>query len=137
MKQQAVRDEQLEMMVRFKNSLSKVVELGYGDDECNQAVSIMFEDMVKQAVPRVNGADAPIARKRKHHGVPYTCADLLDQTNDLLQILEAQVAENNKNEGAPVLFPFMTTLGISGGLFLISFHVTRILNAIVPGVMSS
>lgn len=137
MKQQPVRDEQYEMMIRFRNSLSKVVDLGYGDDECNQAVSIMFEDMMKQAMPRLNAPEAPINRKRKPHGVPVTCADLLEQTCELISAFENHLAEEKRNRQSPILFPFMTTLGISGGLFLISFHVSRIVQAIVPQGIAS
>ncbi|MHC5109839.1 MAG: hypothetical protein ACYTHJ_08175 [Planctomycetota bacterium] len=127
---------QFEMVVKLRNSLKKVVELGYGDDECGQAVHVIFEDLSRQMIssqPKSANAEKLRIRPLQEH---RTCNDLLAHTQELVGYVESQ-KRAEQNAGKLVFFPFITTLGITGGMFLLTFHAVRILPKIFSGMFST
>jgi len=63
------------------------------------------------------------------HQVPNqnTYAQLHTRAVEVARLVESRApARDAKPRRSPVLFPFMTTLGISGGVFLLACFITRL-----------
>ena len=121
------KQEHVVGIVRFRHGLAKVVELGYGNDECEHVVMVMFEDLVRQVVPCSERDKLTFALPIKLPEKENTYANLLLLATELLDFAENNAAAlNGKSGRCPLIFPFLTTLGISGGMFLIAFHVARL-----------
>ncbi len=118
--------DHVERVAQFRKSLSKVVELGYGQDECEPAILLMFEDVVRQSVPerefRNLSFKLPLRLPKEKNDYTH----LLRLIREVQHLAEhrTSVSEGDRQR-RPVLFPFLTTLGISGGVFMLAFHVAR------------
>ena len=132
------QQEHAEAIVRFRHGLAKVVELGYGNDECEHVVTVMFEDLVRQVVPCSERDRLTFTLPIKLPEEQNSYAHLLTLTTELLDFVENNaVALSGKFGRCPLIFPFLTTLGISGGMFLIAFHLARIAPIVLQRAISS
>ena len=129
--------EPSDVVVHFHENLAKVVELGYGQDECERMVTVMFEDLVRQAVPCGQRDKLSFTLPLKSSGKRHTYAHLLGQTTELLHFLENNPAACGcKRRRCPVVFPFLSTLGLAGGAFLLAFHIARLAPIVVRHAMA-
>lgn len=118
-------------VVHFRNSLAKIVELGYGDDDCEFVVTVMFEELVRQAVSQREQNKLSFKLPIHQFANQNTYAQLHTRAAEVARVVESGAAARNaKPRGSAVLFPFMTTLGVSGGVFLLACYITRL----VPSV---
>ncbi len=114
-------------VTNFRNGLLKVVDLGYGDDECESVVLIMFEDLVRQAVPCTDRDKLSFTLPLSLPEGENTHAHLLELATELESLAESEaVAEARARAGRCFLFPFLTTLGVAGGMFLLAVHLGRL-----------
>lgn len=116
----ACQQEQMGAVLQFHSSLARVVELGYGDDECEQGILVMFDDVVRQVVPRGRQRELPFRLPFRPPEGRNTYAHMLHCTSEVCCLLEHEPPKR------PVVFPFVTTLAISGGVYLLAFHVARL-----------
>ncbi len=119
----AEKQEAYQMIVRFRQGLAKAVELGYGNDECGPAVSAMFDSIVDDAFPGRHGPLSSVNLRLKWEPKRKTCSDLLSQSTRIMKLAENSVRRQDVKRGSHVVFPFLTTLAISGGLFMLAFRV--------------
>ncbi len=121
------QQEQSCLVGQLCNSLEKVVERGYGGNECEHAVTIMFEDLARQVVPYSERHRLSFTLPMMPPGDENTYAHLLTRATELLDFAESNpAAYGRKPRGAPLIFPFIATLGVSGGVYLLAFHVARL-----------
>jgi len=121
--------ERIERVMQLKSCLSRVVELGYGEDACEAAILVMFEDVVRQTVPereyRSLSFKLPLRLPKGKNDYTH----LLRLTREVHHFAEQQEAMPEEgHQGPPFVFPFMTTLGIAGGVFMLAFHVARVVS---------
>jgi len=116
-------EDSYRIIVRFREGLSKAVALGYGDDDCGPVVSAMFESIVRDAFPGEKRLLSSSALRIRWEPKRNTCSDLLSQTTRIMQLAERRAAKRNLRRGSRVVFPFLTSLAISGGLFMLSFRI--------------
>jgi hypothetical protein len=129
--------EPSDVVVHFHENLAKVVELGYGQDECERMVTVMFEDLVRQAVPCGQRDKLSFTLPLKASGKRHTYAHLLAQTTELVQFLESNPAARGRgHRRSPVVFPFLSTLGLAGGAFLLAFHLARLAPEVIRHAMA-
>ena len=126
------QEKQFTCVAQIQSSLAKVVDIGHGNDECEHGMLVMFEDVVRQAVPceelRNLTFKLPIRLPEKKN----TYVHLLGMATEVQHYVEGEVAAVDREpRRGPVVFPFMTTLGISGGMFMIAFHVARLAPMVV------
>jgi len=113
-------------VAHFKNSLERIVELGYGEDPCEFVVSVMFEELVREVVPQRDRGKLSFKLPMTQFGGQNTYAQLHNRAVEVARYAErATMTEVPKH--SPVVFPFMTTLGIAGGVFMLAVHVTRLM----------
>lgn len=124
--------DHVERVAQLRKSLSKVVELGYGQDECEPAILLIFEDVVRQTVPEkeLRNLSFKLPLRLPKEKKDYT--HLLRLTREVQYLAEQRtsMAEGDQRR-RPVVFPFLTTLGISGGVFMLAFHAARIAPSIL------
>ena len=121
--------ERVERVVQLKSCLSRVIELGYGEDKCEPAILVMFEDVVRQTVPeweyRSLSFKLPLRLPKGKNDYTH----LLRLTREVHHFAEQQDGmSEEKQQGSPFAFPFLTTLGIAGGVFMLAFHVARVVS---------
>lgn len=117
------QEDAYRMIVRFRDGLSRAVELGYGDDDCGPVVSAMFDSLVRDAFPGEKRFLSSSVLRIRWEPQRNTCSDLLSQTTRIMQLAERRAAKRNRRRGSRVVFPFLTSLAISGGLFMLSFRI--------------
>ena len=118
--------DHVERVAQFRKSLSKVVELGYGLDECEPAILLMFEDVVRQSVPEREFRNLSFKLPLRLPKDKNDYTHLLRLTREVQQLVQQQTSTAECSpKSRPVVFPFLTTLGISGGVFMLAFHVAR------------
>lgn len=125
--------EHVERVGQLKSCLSKVIELGYGDDQCEAAILVMFEDVVRQAVPekefRSLSFNLPLRLPKKKNDYTH----LLRLTKEVQHLAEQRSSTPECASGrSPMVFPFLTSLGISGGVFMLAFYLGRCAPSIFP-----
>ncbi len=122
------RDEQSQLVGRFVGSLTKIVDLGYGEDECDPVVTVMFEELVRDSLCADEIKKLPFRLPATRIENDTTHALLLKQATQLQRfVARSGCGEQKVVRRSPVVFPFMTALGVAGGVFMIVFHVARIL----------
>jgi hypothetical protein len=115
-------------VAQFRTSLKKVVDLGYGNDECEAVVVMMFEDLVRQSIPCTERDQLSFTLPLKLPEGENTHNHLFELVTELENLADSEkVAEARMREGRCFLFPFLTTLGIAGGVFMLTVHVTRLI----------
>ncbi|MGD2111382.1 MAG: hypothetical protein PVI86_18545 [Phycisphaerae bacterium] len=124
--------ERVERVAQLRKCLSKVVELGYGEDECDQAILLMFEDVVRHTVPeresKVLSFRLPLQLPKEKNDY----AHLLRLTREVHHFAETWATQSeNRPSRDTIVFPFLTTLGISGGVFMLAFHLARLVPSIL------
>lgn len=126
------RDEQAQLVGRFLESLSRIVDLGYGEDECDPVVTVMFEQLVRDSLPPEEIKKLPFRLPATRIENDTSHALLLKQATQLQRFVEKSGAgEIEEDRRGPVLFPFMTALGMAGGVFMVVVHLTRLMPAIL------
>jgi|GEM_PF-6919187 len=119
--------EQAQLVTKFQESLKRVVDLGFGGDECDPVVTVMFERLVRDAVRPQEVARLPFRLPAAHLGSEITHAKLLNQTTQLRRFIESGANDcNSPPKRDPIVFPFLTALGMAGGVFLLVFHIARL-----------
>lgn len=132
------QQEQAAAVAQFRNSLSKVVDLGYGDDECDNIVMTMFVELVRDIVPCTERDKLSFTLPLVLPEGQNTHAHLLKLVTEFESLLESEVAaEARARIGRSFLFPFLTTLGVAGGMFLIAVHVARLAPFVFGSALSS
>ena len=120
------REEQLELVGRFQESVAKVVGLGYGEDDCDPVVTVMFEQLVRDSVPAEQIKKLPFRLPKTQLENETTHAQILKQATQLQRFVACGGDPSHSGQrSSPVLFPFMTALGMGGGVFMLVFHVAR------------
>ena len=115
----------------FRNSLAKIVDLGYGDDECEFVVTVMFEELVRQVVPDRERKKLSFRLPAHEFANQNTYKQLHTRVAEVARIVDRRgAARDGKPRRSAVLFPFMTTLGVSGGVFLLACYITRLVPTI-------
>ena len=126
--------EDIVALACFHDRLGQAVELGYGADECDDAILGMFETLVR----RVTSCDV---RRHLSFTLPVhlpegqnTCANLLELVTSTLDIVQVKTMAPTPTRAvpprSPVVFPFVTTLGISGGVFLLASKIAQLAPAL-------
>lgn len=115
------------LMGQFRESLNTVVELGYGEDACDPVITAMFGQLMRQSVTPDDLKKLPFRHPATRRENGTTHIQLLKQATQLQSFVQRSSQGADKNsKSALVVFPFMTTLGISGGIFLLVYHITRL-----------
>lgn len=120
------KEEHRNVVEQFSNGLTKVVELGYGDDECDPAVTVMFEELVRKVVPQDHIDRLPFKMPSAQRPEQNTHAYLLARSVDLERFVERIKHADSVKPESPILFPFLATLALSGGLFILVAQTTRL-----------
>lgn len=126
------QNEQSHMVEQFRESLSTVIDLGYGEDECDPVVTVMFERLVRESVASGDIKKLPFRLPATRLEHETTHAQLLKQATQLQRFVE--LSGQDESDGprrSPVMFPFLTALGVSGGIFMLIFHITRLAPAVL------
>jgi hypothetical protein len=132
------QQEHTAAIAQFRTSLTKVVDLGYGDDECENVVVMMFEDLVRQAIPCTQRDQLSFTLPLKLAEGENTHVHLLKLVGELDNLADSEkVAQARLREGQCFLFPFLTTLGIAGGMFMLTVHITRLVPVIFGSATGS
>lgn len=118
------RQEKINALVQFRDGLAKVNHLGYGNDECERAILVMFDDLVRHVVPRRMIHNYALSTDQS------TCGELLVMATRVVDVVDTATAIRERKKGRAVVYPFVTTLGISGGTFLIAFHLAQLAPAL-------
>ncbi len=119
------QQEYVEQVAQFVSGLEKVVELGYGEDECEQGILVMFEHVVRQAIPSDELHILPFKLPLRIPAEKNTYDHLLRLASFVQNCLERKAVSESGLRGTPVVFPFLTALATSGGLFLLAVHISR------------
>jgi hypothetical protein len=126
------REEQSQLVGRFCASLTKIVDLGYGEDECDPVVTVMFEQLVRDSLPADEIKKLPFRLPATRIENDTTHGLLLKQATQLHRFVERSGEPKvEKSTRTPVVFPFMTALGFAGGVFMIVFHLARFVPAML------
>lgn len=120
-------NEQSRLVGRFLESLTNVVDLGYAQDECDPVVTLMFEQLVRDSVRPEDVKKLPFRLAASRLESETTHAQLLKQATQLQRFVERSTCPGDDDRKRdPVLFPFITALGMAGGVFLLVAHVARL-----------
>jgi len=119
------QQDQSGSVIHFRNSLAKIVELGYGNDECEFVVTVMFDELVRQVLPDRERRKLSFRLPMHQVASANTYAQLHTRAAEVARVIEHRAGDDQPRR-SPVLFPFMTTLGIAGGVFLLACHITRL-----------
>ena len=128
--------KRLAQVAQFRSSLEKVVDLGYAHDRCEHGILVMFDGIVREAVPSEDIQKLPFKLPAELLQGHSTYAHLLALCTQLVYYLEHKVAEAEGKPRDLILFPFMTALGLSGGVFLLAFHAARITYTVLQNTLS-
>jgi hypothetical protein len=111
---------------QFHDSLAKVIELGFGEDECDHVVSVMFDDLARK-VTEGEKKRLPFMRAAAALPEQETPVEMIARVDKLLKYAERRACEVlPRKKQSSVIFPFLTTLGVSGGIFLVACHLARL-----------
>ena len=122
----AETQDQCRWVGQFRSSLTKVVELGYGDDACDAAVTVLFEDLVRQVVPSKDMRRLPFKLPSAESPDRNTHTLLLERTAELERFVDRIQSAGAIKRRPPVVFPFLTTLALFGGLFVLVAQTARL-----------
>ena len=80
---------------------------------------LIFDDLVRQVVPRKMIHNHTLSADQS------TCAEMLAMATKVVDVVDTARAIRESKRGRAVVYPFLTTLGISGGTFLVAFHLAQ------------